>query len=58
MAQGKQTGRILPHQHDKNDVAPIINGGTAINAEHAAAMFNIPRPMKLKTKHAKNTEGE
>ena len=38
MAQGKQTGRILPHQRDTNDVAPIINGGTAINAEHAAAI--------------------
>ena len=38
MARGKQTGRILPHQHDTNDVAPIINGGTAIDAEHAAAI--------------------
>ena len=38
MARGKQTGRILPHQRDTNDVAPIINGGTAIDAEHAAAI--------------------
>jgi len=38
MARGKQTGCILPHQHDTNDVAPIIDGGTAIDAEHAAAI--------------------
>ena len=38
MAQGKQTGRILPHQRNTNDVAPIINGDTAIDAEHAAAI--------------------
>ena len=38
MAWGKQAGCILPHQCDTNDVAPIINGGTAINAEHAAAI--------------------
>ena len=40
MARGKQTGRILPHQRDTNDVAPIINGGTAIDAEHAAAILH------------------
>ena len=38
MARGKQTGRILPHQRATNDVAPFINGGTAINAEHAMAI--------------------
>ena len=38
MARGKQTGRILPHQRDTNDVAPIINSGTAINVQHAAAI--------------------
>jgi hypothetical protein len=38
MARGNQTGRILPHQRDTNDVTPIINGGTAINAEHAEAI--------------------
>ena len=38
LAQGNQTGRILPHQRDTNDVTPIINGGTAINAEHTEAI--------------------
>jgi hypothetical protein len=40
MARGqqRQTGRILPHQRDTNDVTPIINGGTVIDAEHAEAI--------------------
>ena len=38
MARGKQTGCILPHQRNTNDVAPISDGGTAIDAEHAAAI--------------------
>jgi len=38
MARGKQTGCILPHQRNTNDVAPISDGGTVINAEHAAAI--------------------
>ena len=41
MARGqqRQTGRILPHQRDTNDVTPIIIGaGTVIDAEHAEAI--------------------
>ena len=51
MAQGKQTGCILPHQRDTNDVAPII----MVALPSMLSMqrpFNIPRPKKLKTKSA------
>ena len=51
MPQGKRSqGRILPHQHDTNDVTPIINHGAAIDAKHAEAIqFTEAKEMKDKT---------
>jgi len=46
----RQTGRILPHQRNTNDVTPIIDSGTAIDAKHAEAIQHTQaKEMKEKT---------
>ena len=51
MARAKQSGRILPHQRQTDDVTPII-AGDEITGDHAAAVHDThSKGMKSKTRN-------